>query len=170
MNKLIVMIIVLVSFSCSSKRKTIVMPEKVIYKQKPGVIIYKTKVDYFNKVPVLLSDDKTQLISYPAPKDLVLNDSTLRIPVRLEDNYLLDVKGIWTNVGFLKFTYKEFSTFTKSPLPSEIKNAIIDNDPLIEFYHDMDNSMDSLPENQLIEYLNSLILNNDIEKDMVKLK
>lgn len=39
------------------------------YTPGPQALIYKTKKDYTNLVPVLLSDDKTEIVSYPNPRD-----------------------------------------------------------------------------------------------------
>lgn len=64
------------------------------------VIVYKTKSDYFNLVPVVLSDDKSKIISYPSPTDI--NSSLL--PTKLKNGYLIDNKGIQPNVAFLSFT------------------------------------------------------------------
>jgi hypothetical protein len=37
---------------------------------QPHLLVYKTKGDYKNYVPVMLSDDKSRIISYPDPKDI----------------------------------------------------------------------------------------------------
>ena len=39
----------------------------------PPVIVYKTRNDYFDKVPVILSEDKTRIVSFPDPLDLKIN-------------------------------------------------------------------------------------------------
>lgn len=99
---------------------------------EPHVLIYKTKKDYNNHVPVLLSDDKTEIISYPNPDDLKVGSNYL-LPTLLNKDYLLDNRGIGKNVAFLKFTYEEYSELQNPPTLDELYNDIIDKDPLIEF-------------------------------------
>ena len=62
------------------------------------VVIYKTAKDYRNNVPVTLSDDKTTIVSYPHPTDLVLGEG-LALPASLHNGYLLDNRGINRNVA-----------------------------------------------------------------------
>ena len=99
----------------------------------PGsqALIYKTRNDYSNLVPVLLSDDKTSIVSYPAPDDLKADNAYL-LPAFLNKGYLLDNKGIGRNVAFLKLTYQEYSTLKKVPELNELYSNIIDKDPLTE--------------------------------------
>lgn len=97
----------------------------------PPVIIYKTRVDYEQNVPVILSDDKQTLISYPGPEDLLV-DGRMATPTRLPKGYLLDNRGINQNVAFLKLTYREYAALKQRPTPQEIQGMIIDRDPLTE--------------------------------------
>ena len=99
----------------------------------PPTIVYKTKADYFNNVPVLLSDDKQTIIAYPDPKDLTI-DNKLCLPTQLAKGYLLDNRGISSNVGFLKISYQEYSSLATPPSINELKNLLLDSDPLIELY------------------------------------
>lgn len=95
----------------------------------PHVLIYKTKKDYSRYVPILLSDDKKDIVSYPDPADLVAIDMQ---PVKLRGNYWLDKKGIGTGVAFLKLTYKEYAALERVPSPEELKGMILDDNPLKE--------------------------------------
>lgn len=97
------------------------------------VIIYKTKKDYSNHVPVVLSDDKTQIISYPHPGDLV-SGGQLAKPTPLHMGYLLDNRGIHKNVAFLKYTYAEYTKLKEVPTLQELQQSIIDKDPLTELW------------------------------------
>ena len=36
----------------------------------PPLVIYKTKKDYSKNIPVILSDDRTKVVSYPDVKDI----------------------------------------------------------------------------------------------------
>lgn len=97
----------------------------------PSTLVYKTKNDYFNNVPVILSEDKTMIVSYPAPSDVYYNGK-LAYPKRLDDNYLLDNRGINQNIAFLKLTYDEYSKLSKAPSIKEMYEMIIDKDPISE--------------------------------------
>lgn len=97
----------------------------------PKAVVYKTKANYNNFVPVALSDSKTEVVSFPAPSDLIINGE-LQKPISLHDGYLLDRRGIWKNVAFIKLTYEEYSKLDKVPSPKELFILIMDNDPLTE--------------------------------------
>lgn len=97
----------------------------------PPTIVYKTSSNYNNLVPILLSDDKTQIVSYPHPSDLK-NGVTYLIPTYLNEGYLLDNKGINKDIAFLKLTYEEYSRLPNAPTLNELYNLIIDKNPLTE--------------------------------------
>lgn len=96
----------------------------------PQAIIYKTKKDYSQLVPVTLSDDKSQIVSYPHPSDLKTDDG-LATPSKLNKGYWLDNRGINKNVAFLKLTYKEYAALENLPAVSEMYTMIVDKDPLV---------------------------------------
>jgi hypothetical protein len=98
------------------------------------VFVYKTKGNYNNLVPVLLSDDRKQIISYPHPKDLMAGKNFL-LPVQLHKQYLLDRKGIGSNVAFLNYTYTEYAKFINAPPLKELFAHIRDADPLLLLCH-----------------------------------
>ncbi len=114
------------------------------------VIIYKTKSNYDKNVPVLMSDDKKDIISYPDIIDIYFGGK-LAYPTQLVGGYLLDNRGIGKNVAFLKFTYEEYSKLSSTPTKEELMGMIIENNPLIELYN-----CDKLPKNN-IEQLNDAI-------------
>ena len=95
----------------------------------PPVMIYKTKKDYSKNVAVILSDDKSQILSYPAPTDV---SGKLPLPTNLKKGYLLDNRGINQNVAFLKMTYEEYAKQAKAPAINELYANILDKDPLTE--------------------------------------
>jgi hypothetical protein len=105
-----------------------------VFTPGPPTLIYKTSKDYVNQVPVILSDDKTTIVSYPHPRDLKRGDKFL-VPTTLQKGYLLDNRGIGKNVAFLKYTYEEYASFSTAPELSELNAAILDKDPLIELCH-----------------------------------
>lgn len=101
---------------------------------RPYIMVYKTKNDYYNLVPILLSEDKKEIISYPDPKDLKAESSFL-LPTLLKGGYLLDNKGISKNVAFLKYTYQEYSKLEYPPTLNVLYDNIIDKNPLLELYN-----------------------------------
>lgn len=99
----------------------------------PPVMIYKTKRDRKENVPVILSDDRSSIVSYPSTGD-VYYKGELAYPVELASGYLLDQRGINARVAFLDYTYEEYSRLEATPLPEILVSHIIDKDPLIELY------------------------------------
>lgn len=97
----------------------------------PHVVIYKTNANYNNLVPVELSEDKSKIVSYPSPSDLK-SENGYQTPMQLNKNYLLDNRGIWKNVAFLKITYEEYSKFLTLPTLAELYSMIIEKNPLTE--------------------------------------
>lgn len=100
--------------------------------RKP-VIVYKTRADYSNYVPVILSEDKSVIVSYPSLRD-VFYENRLATPTKLQDGYLLDNRGITVNSGFLDMTYTEFSELSDTPSPVELKKRLLDRDPFLEIW------------------------------------
>ena len=97
----------------------------------PQVLVYKTKADYNNRVSVILSDDKTQIISYPDPHDIKMRPG-YPAPTPLHDGYLLDNRGIGKNVAFLSLTWTEYAGLQKIPSLKELYGLVVDKDPLRE--------------------------------------
>jgi len=117
------------SLKGQSDKQEIVQPQ---FTTGPATIVYKTKQDYGSYVPVLLSDDKTSIVSYPDPKDF--KDGYPK-PTKLKDGYLLDNRGITPNVAYLKWTYAQYAALTQKLSLDELMNSIIDKDPLTEMYN-----------------------------------
>ena len=99
----------------------------------PHVIIYKTKGDYSKYVPVTLSDDRSKIVSYPAPQD-VFTDGKLALPTELPHGFWLDNRGIGANSAFIKITYEEYAKLTQAPAMDELYKLIIDKEPFTEMY------------------------------------
>lgn len=99
----------------------------------PPLIIYKTRGDYQFLVPVTLNPEKTAVIMFPAPTDL-LYEGRLAIPENLDQGYLLDFRGINQNTAFLHITYEKYSQLEKAPTPAELYDLILDKDPFTEIY------------------------------------
>lgn len=98
------------------------------------VVVYKTKKDYRNKVPVTLSADKARIIAYPAPEDLQRSDGSYMYPTSLGEGYLLDNRGVGPNTAFLKWSYEEYAALKERPRLDELKSGILDADPMLELY------------------------------------
>lgn len=122
--------------SCNSSRKAARENVSVsgAIMVSPPVIIYQTRADYRMHVPVILSEDRKSLLSYPAPGD-VYYQGELAYPLELENGYLLDRRGIGPGVAFLKYTYYEYSRLDKTPSQAELMSLILDSDPLTVMYH-----------------------------------
>ena len=101
--------------------------------EAPNLLIYRTRVDYSNNVPVILSADKTQIVMYPAPSDLV-KSGKLQKPIALHNGYWLDRRGITKNTAFLKITYEEYSNLKQTIPVTELLKQILDKNPLLEMY------------------------------------
>lgn len=123
--------------ACTSSKKT----EKVdsnsvpdvvpVFEPGPHAIVYLTKNDYRENVPVMLTSDGQNIVSYPHPSDLSV-DGELRLPTRLKKNYLLDNRGINESVAFLKLTYSEYSKLEQAPSLTEMNKLIIEREPLVD--------------------------------------
>ena len=97
-----------------------------------AVVVYKTKKNYNRQVAVTLNTDKTTVISYPDPSDI---RSFRPYPIHLKSKYLLDQRGIDSNVAFLKLSYRQYSKLKVAPEPNFIlSDLILDNNPILEFH------------------------------------
>lgn len=122
--------------ACKSKTtKTAAAPVSIFVPDMkapgPPTMVYKTRKDYNNLVPVILSEDKSRVVSYPHPSDLVSGDGYL-LPTSLTNGYLLDNKGINKDVAFINMTYENYARLKEAPSATELFSMIIDNDPLAE--------------------------------------
>jgi hypothetical protein len=97
----------------------------------PLAVIYKTKTDLYDYVPVLMNHDKTQIVSYPSPSDIDPNGK----PIKLKNGYLLDNRGINENVVFLDYTYEEYAQLRETPSLSDLISRIKEKYPLEEIYN-----------------------------------
>jgi hypothetical protein len=131
----------------------------------PRILVYKTKANYNNLVPVILSDDKSKIVTYPHPKD-IQTSSGFQVPIVLIDGYLLDVRGIGKNVAFLKLSYTDYSKLLNPPSLEDLYNMIIDKDPLTELYDcGVKNNTDNL-----VKQLNKQIKKKELSTTWSKLK
>lgn len=114
---------------CGSQKAT----KKDDNKSQPYAIVYKTKADYSQLVPIRLNAAKTRVEGFPAPSDLY-RFGQLATPVALGNGYLLDRQGISVNSAFLSVPYEEYKRFRNTPNPSWLMENIKDKNPFAEFY------------------------------------
>jgi len=114
--------------SCKTSRVQSAMPE-----EDARVIVYRTRTDHFRQVPITLNQTKDRVVSFPAPSDLYY-EGELALPVKLNDGFLLDRRGIGPHTVFTSFTYEEYSGMNSPPSTRELLNSIIDADPFESIY------------------------------------
>jgi len=127
------MISAVISSCCSVKKAENAQTSEKTSIPGPKVIIYQTTKDYSMQVPIILSDDKKTLVSYPDIKDVYYN-GILAYPTKLNKEYLLDNRGISKNVAFINLTYEEYSKLSKTPDAVQLMKMIIDKDPISKMY------------------------------------
>jgi len=125
----------------------------------PDAIIYQTKGDYSQLVPVILNENKTEIVSFPAPQDLKYKGK-LAVPTVLENGFLLDNRGINEHVAFINITYDEYISLEKTPSVDELMGLIVDYDPLLALYSCGKRALF----NNEVKELNAYILENDFSK------
>lgn len=99
----------------------------------PVVYVYKMKADYSHNVPVMMNEERTQILSFPDPRDL-WDGEKLRLPTALVQDYWLDNKGIGVHVAFLKYTYEEYSKLSTPPSVKDMLANLLDKYPLVEIH------------------------------------
>lgn len=129
MKKLLLLISLSVLIMCNTNKT---LPQMI--KANAPLIIYKTKADYANNIPIILDDKKNIVVSYPALKDVFFNGELAR-PTKLKNGYFLDNFGISTNSVFTSFSFEEYSKLEKVPSIDELKNKIIEKNPFIEIWN-----------------------------------
>ncbi|MBP6333879.1 MAG: hypothetical protein KA444_00300 [Bacteroidia bacterium] len=135
--KIIISILLLVFTGCTTKNKVAdTGAEKQsefipVFTSGPPLLVYKTKDNYDNLVSVILTDDKSEIVSYPHPQD-IRTGSSHPLPVLLSNGYLLDTRGIGKNVAFLKLTYEQYAKLEIAPPLKDLYSLILDKDPLVE--------------------------------------
>jgi hypothetical protein len=119
--------------SCSHKTKPVSSGTGNTNLPGPPCIVYKMHSDYSQFIPVILSEDKTTIVSYPGIKDIYYKEK-LSYPTPLTGDYFLDNRGINQNVAFLNITYDDYSKLPSTPSAGELMKRILDKDPIAEMY------------------------------------
>jgi hypothetical protein len=127
---------ILTSCHCSQKVTAQTPVEQKSFQQKvtSPALVYKTRKDYSQYVPVMMNAEKTKIISYPHPTDIYYKGN-LAYPTPLKNGYLLDNRGIGPNVVFLNYTYEAYSQLKKPLSMEQMLNNILDKDPLYELWN-----------------------------------
>lgn len=94
------------------------------------IVIYQTRGDYRELVPIRLSRDKQQVLSYPSRVDLG-SPGHFATPILLADGYLLDKRGVGPESAFLRLTYSEYYALGRDPSPEELLDYILDDEPFL---------------------------------------
>lgn len=97
----------------------------------PPVLVYRTREDMSDLVPVLLSPDGKSIASYPHPNDLH-GPKGYPKPTVLHRGYLLDNRGINVNVAFLNMTYPAYAALAEPPPVDKLMGMVKYKDPLLE--------------------------------------
>jgi hypothetical protein len=100
----------------------------------PSCIVYRTRSDCSKNIPVILSDDRKRIESYPDIKDICF-EGKLSYPTVLAEGYLLDNRGIGPRVAFLSYTYEEYSQLVSTPPARVLMLHIIDDNPVEVMYN-----------------------------------
>lgn len=117
----------------------------------PKAVVYRTNGNFIHNVPVTLSADRKEIVSFPAPTDITEGS----LPVELDNGYLLDRRGVGPNTAFTTYTYKEYSELKTAPSLKELKEAIIGGAEVVELVvlpMTLTTALDEIPEcNRLVK-------------------
>ena len=125
----IVLFTAFLSACCGKKDAATTTSETRTGASSPHVLVYRTGTDHSDHVPVILSEDRKRIVSYPHPKDLRTGNSR---PTPLGKGYLLDNRGIGLNVAFLSLSYEQYAALEDAPSMETLEASIVDRDPLLE--------------------------------------
>jgi hypothetical protein len=163
MRILLAIVILFFASCCTRKPPTVTVTRPTSAKALPAIIIYKTKANYSMLVPVGLSADKKEIVSYPDPKD-VKDDSGFYYPTALKNGYWMDNIGVGINTGYLGMSLKEYSQL-KEPLSlAEMMAMLVDLNPFTEMWNCGNRESVSVDE------LNIWIKNNELSENCKKIK
>lgn len=94
----------------------------------PHIIVYRTRGDYRNLVPITLNAEGTAVVSYPAPSDIHPSAK----PEDLGNGWLLDHRGVGRNTAFTDYTYEAYAALPAAPSAAELLQHVIDKHPFVE--------------------------------------
>ncbi|MCK4664519.1 MAG: hypothetical protein KAT68_16740 [Bacteroidales bacterium] len=182
-TKLIYLFIAVMLYASSSCDKI-----KTEEDQYPGVSVYKTRGDYFDKVTVGIIKDENRIFRTPYVRIntpyhsgnlfLTETDTIYKFRKKLVNDYVLDGEGDLEHDAFLNISFKELLIWQEkygetSFCDDTAWKYMLDKDPYIEFYRAKDNEMFLNPTDTSIldtTGLNQIILENRLEEYFTKLK
>lgn len=170
MNRSLLLATLLLPINSCSNSKHITENYTVVAQQAaqgPPTYIYQTRNNYNDKVPVLLSEDKLELVSYPDPADLK-KGGRFTYPVPLAAGYLLDNRGINKQVAFLKLSYEEYAALPQKPDKASLMSMILDKDPLISLYSC--GNRNNYNDTTIVEQLNAVINQRKLAQEFERIK
>lgn len=95
----------------------------------PKAVIYRTNGDYNDNVPVTVNEQRTALMSFPAPSDITSHS----MPVELGDGWLFDRRGgAGVNTVFLSYTYEQYAALKSTPSSSQLFAKVIPGSAVIQ--------------------------------------
>jgi len=117
-----ILFIVVFRLICCLTQQTSINIEKdsFAFVPAPDIIVYQFNGNYENLVPVTLSEDKTSIIAYPGPLDVL----KMKPPISLKHGWWLDTRGISKNTAFLSITLEEYKTFEEAPSLNEMMKKV----------------------------------------------
>jgi len=134
MRILLAIFILFFAACCTRKTTNVTVNRTSSANVLPAIIIYKTKANYSMLVPVRLSADKNEIVSYPDPRD-VKDDSGFYYPTALKNGYWMDNIGVGANTAYLGMSLKEYSQL-KEPLSlAEMMAMLVDANPFTEMWN-----------------------------------
>ncbi len=120
------------SASARTETGVIPIPGKTLGGQeaavRPMAIVYKTNGNFNDNVPITLSADRKEIISFPAPSDISVSSA----PIQLAEGYLLDRRGIGENTAFTQYTYESYSALKQAPSLKLLNESIIRGAEVVE--------------------------------------
>jgi len=155
MKKLILFTLIIFTTFCFSNKSM----AQFVYKPGPSAIVYKTKKDYSQNVPVILSADKSKIVTYYGKGDMTFRGE-IGFPTVLDKGYLLDNIGINENIAYTSLKIEDYKKSDKNYTADELYSLIIDKKPLKEMY---DCGLRNNFQNEVVD-LNLIIKNKELKK------
>jgi hypothetical protein len=112
--------------ACSASHQ---LPQSLL----PKAIVYKTKMDWSDRIPIILNGEKTEIISYPSPHDISI-EGNLKTPTALKKGFFLDNYGVGPNSVFISLTYAVYAKRKVAPSLDSLYLLIIDKNPITEMW------------------------------------
>lgn len=136
-----------------------------LFQPGPHAILYKTKANYSNLVPVGMNDSGTRIVSYPAVQDvatMLLGHSVQ--PIAMRKHYLLDNFGIGPNSAYLDITWEQYSKYNEINADILLKHVKFTKPFLVMYDCGLKTDIEKLE-----KQLNRLIKDRQLEKKLKKL-